>query len=398
MLHCKFFLQFHFLLILFVGSTHSFNSRLKRPWEKPYWERSSSSSILKPKRRKKNKDRALHYTDHRAPEETSKEDTENKANEQQQNDDLHNNGNHKYGDLDTEEILLPHLRTQQYHTPSDRNFNTSNTVQQKGGQHQGIVEQYNIMSSVASDSQPLPMTTKLSSSTKKSDVSEARIVDYVPELIAMTRPVNIPGVVMFHMIGTCLALRHYRSLGTATAISNTNYWQLLVSPHMMFTLLALLLTSSTSMLINDYYDYKLGNDSSKKGKPLQKIPLTVCKKALSYLYALALVCATMVPGVAGRVFVTGGLILTFLYTKHVKPRTWFKNALCASLISLSPLTSGVAAMSVLSSSATTILQGGLDWSLIRLVSMLFVGIMGREIAMDINDVPDDAVSFLHQSS
>ncbi|KAL3914080.1 MAG: hypothetical protein SGILL_006245, partial [Bacillariaceae sp.] len=131
----------------------------------------------------------------------------------------------------------------------------------------------------------------------------------------------------------------------------------------------------------------LGNDV-RKAKP--KVPMLVVKKALSYLYAISLFCSAMVPGIPGRVAVIGGLILTFLYTKHVKPRTWAKNALCASLISLSPLTSGLAAMSVLSSSSSNLLFAHINWPLVRLVTLLFVGIMGREIAMDINDVEDDA--------
>jgi 4-hydroxybenzoate polyprenyltransferase len=173
-----------------------------------------------------------------------------------------------------------------------------------------------------------------------------------------------------------------------------SYFNLLLSPPMMVTLLALLLTSSTSMLVNDYYDFKLGNDNNKPLKALQKVPLAVCKKALYYLYALALITATGVPGVPARLAVTGGLILTFLYTKHVKPRTWYKNVLCASLISLSPLTSGVAAMTVISANSavdtSNILFGHFNWPLVRLVGLLFVGIMGREMTMDINDFDDDA--------
>jgi len=91
----------------------------------------------------------------------------------------------------------------------------------------------------------------------------------------------------------------------------------------------------------------------------------------------------MVPGVPARIAVVSGLMLTFWYTQHLKPRTWLKNAVCASLIALSPLTSGVAAMSL------TGITG--EWGpLLRVVLMLFVGILGREITMDINDVQDDS--------
>lgn len=199
----------------------------------------------------------------------------------------------------------------------------------------------------------------------------------LPDLWAMTRPSNLPAVFLFHMLGTYLAVD-----------DTASYWSILFKPSMMITLVALLLTSSTSMLVNDYYDFKLGHDSNKPFQPLNtpsRLPLNVAKRFLSYLYAAALVCVAMVPGVPARLAVVMGLMLTFWYTQHLKPRTWLKNAVCASLIALSPLTSGVAAVSVAGTAATA------GWSpLLRVVSMLFVGILGREITMDINDVQDDS--------
>jgi 4-hydroxybenzoate polyprenyltransferase len=230
----------------------------------------------------------------------------------------------------------------------------------------------------------------------------------LPDLIAMTRPSNLPGVVLFHMLGIHLATTTTTTAAT-TAAASISFWKLVAHPSMMVTLVALLLTSSTSMLVNDYYDYKLGNDSSsannkKSYRPLpsQKLPLRVAKRFLSYLYAAALVCAIMVPGAPARMSVVSGLMLTFWYTQHLKPKTWLKNAVCASLIALSPLTSGVAAVSLLTAhhhhgvGVGAVGFGGFGtWGsaltpLWRVVAMLFVGILGREITMDINDVPDDA--------
>jgi 4-hydroxybenzoate polyprenyltransferase len=223
------------------------------------------------------------------------------------------------------------------------------------------------------------------------DKSDLHIFHYTKELIAMARPENLPGVVLFHLLGSCLAYRHFEAIAADSVAVSTSFFQLLSSPSMMITLASLLLVSSTSMLINDYYDYKLGNDSLKIDKPLQKMPLTVVKNTLMHMYAISLLCATMVPGVPARVAVVSGLMLTFLYTKHVKPKTWAKNALCASLIAVSPLTSGVAAMTVLSNSSSNVLFQYINWPLVRLVTLLFVGIMGREISMDINDTEDDLV-------
>lgn len=235
---------------------------------------------------------------------------------------------------------------------------------------------------VISSSAPVQSMTHAHQDIGKSPLAQTSIKPTVrsclPDLITMTRPSNLPGVVLFHMLGTYLAVHN-------TAVT-TSFWRILISPNMMITLLALLLTSSTSMLVNDYYDFKLGHDSTKPFQPLNtptRLPLHVLKRFLSYLYAAALLTVTIVPGVPARVAVVTGLMLTFWYTQHLKPRTWLKNAVCASLIALSPLTSGVAAMSLTG-------QTG-EWGpLLRVVSMLFVGILGREITMDINDVHDDS--------
>lgn len=206
---------------------------------------------------------------------------------------------------------------------------------------------------------------------------EGSIKACLPDLIAMTRPSNLPAVVLLHMLGSFLVIQD---------TPGTLFWKVFVSPGMLITLVALLLTSCTSMLVNDYYDYKLGHDSTKIYKPLpsQRVTLATVKNFLSSLYAISLLCVAMVPGAPARASVTLGLILTFWYTKHLKPKTWLKNVVCASLIALSPLTSGMATMGLLQNYSW---QG--VFPLIRVVSLLFIGILGREMTMDINDVEDD---------
>lgn len=234
-----------------------------------------------------------------------------------------------------------------------------------------------VVASKASVLPSSPSVQPLSQAHHAQQTSEPSVKSCLPDLWAMTRPSNLPGVILFHMLGTYLAVRN-------TAVQSS-YWSILFSPSMMITLMALLLTSSTSMLVNDYYDFKLGHDSSKPFQPLNtpsRLPLKVLKRFLSYLYAAALVSVTMVPGVPARMAVIMGLMLTFWYTQHLKPRTWLKNAVCATLIALSPFTSAMGAMSV------TGVKG--DWaSLFQVVGMLFVGILGREVTMDISDVQDD---------
>jgi 4-hydroxybenzoate polyprenyltransferase len=240
-----------------------------------------------------------------------------------------------------------------------------------------------------------------------------RMRDHFSQLVSMTRPANLPGVVLFHALGTWLAYQSVVSAIEATAAATAtatpswiavpavSYWQLLLSPSMIVTLFALILTSATSMLVNDYYDYKLGNDDHKKYKMLSTtsgragnassvLPPILVKRFTSYLYAMALFCVAYIPGALARCAVVSGLMLTFWYTQHLKPRTWLKNAVCAGLIAASPFTSGLSALSWLSQ------QYGVEgtfWSntsLFRLFAIVFIGIMGREMTMDINDVEDDA--------
>lgn len=237
--------------------------------------------------------------------------------------------------------------------------------------------------------------------------------DHIPELFAMTRPKNLPGVVLFHMLGAWLGYQS-ATLTTSTAMA-VSYWQLLSSPSLMITLLALLLTSATSMVVNDYYDYKIGNDVASSHNPLclggiegdpttvsGPLPPILVKHFTSYLYAAALLAVTLIPGVPARMAVIGGLMLTFWYTRHLKPMTWLKNAVCASLIAASPLTSGVAALSWMrqiqvtassfastASLGTSALSLARHGSLLRLFGIMFIGILGREMTMDINDVQND---------
>jgi len=130
---------------------------------------------------------------------------------------------------------------------------------------------------------------------------------------------------------------------------------LLLDPPMMMVLLSLLLVTSTSMITNDYYDARRGVDSPDDAShPLAAragakggVPLAVAKSFDSILYASLLLSSAFVPGVASRLMVLGGAMMTYLYTVHLKPRTWVKNLSCAALVGVSPVTSGLAAWHVL---------------------------------------------------
>jgi 4-hydroxybenzoate polyprenyltransferase len=211
------------------------------------------------------------------------------------------------------------------------------------------------------------------------------VLSYVTTLWTMTRPSNFIGVVLFHTLGTYLAINK----------STTKLIPLLRHPQQIVVLISLMLTSATSMVVNDYYDAKSGLDSAKPNKAVA--PLPVVKRFLGLLYAPLLLCTAVCPGIPARVSVLGGIMLTFLYTQHLKPITWIKTVTCALLIALSPLTSGVAALALQQQQQQqqqqhllpTNTYGTSLIALCQLGAMLFFGFLGREILMDINDVVDD---------
>jgi 4-hydroxybenzoate polyprenyltransferase len=220
------------------------------------------------------------------------------------------------------------------------------------------------------------------------------------ELFHMTRPNNIPGIILFHMLGVYLVM--------VQVASNTHtYWSLLLKePVIWLTLLSTNLVSASSMVVNDYYDAKLGRDTLKQmnsdgGDANQEKWMLhkdnglwnklVTRRFLMYLYSIALCISNCLPGIPTRLSVTVALMMTYLYTVHLKPMTWVKNIVCATLIALAPWTSGSCALYLLQQHGNKIALNGV-WSipaLWRLFGVLFFGVFGRELLMDCADVDAD---------
>jgi 4-hydroxybenzoate polyprenyltransferase len=79
-------------------------------------------------------------------------------------------------------------------------------------------------------------------------------------LIRSMRPGNIPGVVLFHLIGV------HRSLSllyNQKTYKMSLFIQTAIKPSIMLTLFTLLLIVSTSMMVNDYFDARSGVDLVK---------------------------------------------------------------------------------------------------------------------------------------
>ena len=248
----------------------------------------------------------------------------------------------------------------------------------------------------------LPLQSECIEEENAIDV-EPTVRSCIRPLFRMTRPSNIPSVILVYTLGIHRALSSIQYSRSASLLS------VLQKPQMMVVLIAVLLISSTSMVVNDYYDARSGVDAlnlsiqKEKDEPYisdkpfasGEVPMIVGKRFLSYLYAILLCCVTFVPGIPARLSIVVGGMLTFWYTQHLKPRTWLKNVSCAGLIALSPFTSGSAALSIVLEessvgpiSALALINPSMS-SLGRFVLTLFVGIMSREIIMDMCDYEGD---------
>ena len=262
-------------------------------------------------------------------------------------------------------------------------------------------------------------------------------------LFQMARPSNIPSVILLHLFGiykmtSCL------EIGGSTSLLPPSFRDLLrvaLHPSMMLTLFVLLLLTSTSMIVNDYYDAKLGIDfvdktdnddvnddndnalemAGKKSHDIDnkifpalvsgQIAPPVVKEALNYLYAILLLSMTAVPGIVTRLMVIKGTMLTFYYTKFLKPSTGWKNVVCSFVMAISPLASGLAVLSIFGPPNGSVQGATVTGSLLLteihssqlylpllnrvgkdfgfFILSLFLALVGREITMDVVDYDSD---------
>ena len=145
------------------------------------------------------------------------------------------------------------------------------------------------------------------------------------------------------------------------------------------------ITTSGSMLINDYYDYRDGIDNlrTKPNRPLVTgaVRPSAVKLVLKYAYALHLTLLCLIDSTFMRLFVLANTMLTYLYSVHLKPITGVKNMICATIVSMAV---GLGAVS----------WGPPSGRAIKMVWKPIVAVAGliwhREILMDIKDCEGDA--------
>mmetsp|Transcript_12682 Transcript_12682/g.29810 ORF Transcript_12682/g.29810 Transcript_12682/m.29810 type:complete len:363 (+) Transcript_12682:111-1199(+) len=189
----------------------------------------------------------------------------------------------------------------------------------------------------------------------------------VAPYLEMARVENIPAAYMFVMGGAAIATRSA---------------SVFLDPQVSLVAWCTVLITVTSMVVNDYFDYRLGTDTVEGAKDnvLARKCLTLeqAKAFVSRLYSVLLLSICLVPSTPVRFLLMAGSITTFLYTQHLKPVTFLKNAACGFICCLAPAVGGMIALHPAPAFVAAKPVMGIT------MALLF-GIMHREILMDITD-------------
>ena len=215
------------------------------------------------------------------------------------------------------------------------------------------------------DSDDIPLTsiddepTTTAEMENNDDTSINKKRDIFKQILSLfCHPMNFLIVTIFHILGVCQATTLLLSKLPPTLSNNNNplLLSLLMQPSMCIVLLSLLLI--TSMIKNCNYDSCYYNETTDNEVVVNDTtnnepPFSINKRTFdTYLYAILLLLSSSISGSLPRIMVSGGAIITYLYTTHLQTkfekRKWITNLGSAVLLTLSPLTSGLAACHVLS--------------------------------------------------
>jgi len=125
------------------------------------------------------------------------------------------------------------------------------------------------------------------------------------------------------------------------AVAATNSVHAVMPPAVLLVALCTMMITATSMVANDYFDYKKGTDAGDTGNALTRQALAPeeAKAFVGKCYTLLLLLICVVPEAPVRLLLMAGGISTFTYTKRFKPVTWLKNASVAFICALAPAVS-----------------------------------------------------------
>ena len=181
--------------------------------------------------------------------------------------------------------------------------------------------------------------------------------------LKITRPEGLPCEFAMPLFGSYLA---------------TKSLSVIINPYALLMCIISAIVASNSMVINDYYDYKLGTDNEKKNKVLNNNELT-SEEVLyfsTYLVITSYYLCSLIANNMVRDIISNTIIFTYLYTPVFKNIPLIKNIIVALIITQAPLTGAI-------------IVGGNYHNVIPTIIYLFNFIMWQEIMLDIMDINGD---------
>lgn len=198
---------------------------------------------------------------------------------------------------------------------------------------------------------------KMSKNTKPTHIKK------INSYIKITRPEGLPYEFALPLFGSYLATKSIETL---------------LNPYAILMGIISAIIASNSMVINDYYDYKLGTDKDKSLKVLNKKDLTTEEVVhfSTYLGLLSYYLSSLINNNLIRHIISNTIIVTYLYTPVFKNIPLLKNIIVSLIITQSPLTGAL------------IVNGDIK-SVIPAMTYLFNFMMWQELMLDIIDLDGD---------
>lgn len=143
--------------------------------------------------------------------------------------------------------------------------------------------------------------------------------------------------------------------------------------------------AGASCILNDFFDFITGVDAIND--PQKPLPLGLLSPQRALLtgggvYMAVLMTACFLSQMPLRILIVASAVLTLIYTPVLKKMSVLKNAVVALTVALAPLAGALAASA----------DGHGIHAIIKPCIFAFLGVMNREILMDLHDVEGDAQS------
>ena len=139
------------------------------------------------------------------------------------------------------------------------------------------------------------------------------------------------------------------------------------------------------MIVNDYYDAKLGNDDQNKNAIVKgDISYNVVKNSLASSYTAIFLASFFLKTPELTALTLFGTFATIIYTPILKNITFVKNLSVATIVALTPAIGAIATSDSFYDAFTNP-----DYRLVNLFVAIFAGQVHQELLMDLSDTEND---------